>query len=160
MDLSSNIFKYKGMEKQYFAILLLLMPFSIKAQIQKPVIWSYAAKKISQTEVAIYLKATIDDGWHIYSSNQKGEGPVKTSFRFVSSKDFSLIGRVIEPKPVTKYEETFEMDISYFEKSVVFQQKVKLNRPITVVKGSLEFMACTDKQCLPAETINFSIPIK
>jgi len=139
---------------------IILTALSSNAQILKPVTWSYAAKKVSKNEAIIYLKATIDDSWHIYSINQTGEGPVKTSFKFIRSKDYALIGKVIEPKPITKYEDTFDMDISYFDKSVVFQQRVKLNKPVTVVKGSLEFMACNDRECLPAETINFSIPIK
>ncbi len=148
------------MKKYMVIVLILLASISSKAQILKPVTWSYAAKKISKSEAIIYLKAIIDDGWHIYSSKQKGEGPIKTSFRFITSKDYTLIGDISEPKPTSKYEETFEMDISYFEKSVVFQQRVKINKPVTVVNGSLEFMACNDRECLPAETINFSIPIK
>jgi len=148
------------MKKQIILTVIILTALSSNAQILKPITWSYAAKKISKSEAIIYLKAIIDDGWHIYSSKQKGEGPIKTSFRFITSKDYTLIGDISEPKPITKYEETFEMDISYFEKSVVFQQRVKLNKPVTVVKGSLGFMACNDRECLPSETINFSIPIK
>ncbi len=161
------------MKKYLIVILTLLATISSNAQILKPVTWSYAAKKISKTDAIIYLKVKIEDSWHIYASNQKGVGPVKTSFNFMPSRDYALIGKLIEPKPITKYEDTFEMDISYFEKSVVFQQKIKLKevlkknqgdtitRPAqVVVKGSVEFMACTNKECLPAETINFSIPIK
>ncbi|SDG04576.1 Disulphide bond corrector protein DsbC [Pedobacter terrae] len=130
------------------------------AQIEKPVTWAYSAKKISKTEAVIYLKATIDDRWHIYSQNVKDGGPVKTTFTFSPSKDFSLVGKTIEPKAIVKYESTFKMNVSYFEKSVIFQQKIKLNKATTVVKGVVEFMVCNDKQCLPPEEVEFSVPVK
>ncbi|PWS27937.1 sugar transporter [Pedobacter yonginense] len=130
------------------------------AQIEKPVTWSYAAKKISKTEAVLYIKANIEDRWHIYSQNIKDGGPVKTTFTFSPSKDFSLLGKTTEPKAIVKYESTFKMNVSYFEKSVVFQQKIKLNKAATVVKGKVEFMVCNDKQCLPPEEVEFSVPVK
>jgi DsbC/DsbD-like thiol-disulfide interchange protein len=130
------------------------------AQIETPVKWSYAAKKISSTEAVVFLKATMEDGWHIYSLNVKDGGPIKTSFTFAPSKAYSLIGKASEPKPVTKYEKSFSMNVSYFEKEVVFQQKIKLKLPnASVVKGKLEYMTCNDHKCLPPEDIDFSIPL-
>ncbi len=130
------------------------------AQIEKPVKWSYAAKKVSKTEAVLYIKATIDSKWHIYSQNIKDGGPVKTTFAFSPSKDFSLLGKTEEPKAITKYESTFKMNVSYFENAVVFQQKIKLNKAATAVKGKVEFMVCNDRQCLPPEEVEFSIPVK
>jgi thiol:disulfide interchange protein DsbD len=130
-----------------------------RAQIESPVKWSYAAKKINNDEAALFLKATIDPGWHIYSTAQKDGGPVKTSFSFVPSGDYTIVGTVSEPKPVSKYETAFGMDVSYFENSVVFRQKIRLNAATTVVKGSLKYMVCNDQKCLPPETVSFAIPI-
>lgn len=130
------------------------------AQIVKPVTWAYAAKKTSKTEAILYIKAKIDDNWHIYSQNMKDGGPVRTSFKFTPSKDFSLVGKTLEPKAITKYEETFGMNVSYFENQAIFQQKIKLNKAATTVKGKLEFMVCNDKECLPPDEVSFSIPVK
>ena len=130
------------------------------AQIESPVKWSYAAKKISSTEAVLFLRATIDDGWHIYALNLKDGGPIKTSFTFTPSKEYSLDGKTVEPTPVTKYEPTFKMDVTYFEKTVTFQQKIKLKSAnASVVKGKLEYMTCNDKKCLPPDDIDFSIPL-
>jgi DsbC/DsbD-like thiol-disulfide interchange protein len=52
------------------------------------------------------------------------------------------------------------MDVSYFEKSVVFQQKIKLKGKEATIKGQLEYMTCNDKQCLPPDDVEFSIPVK
>ncbi|WP_316735651.1 protein-disulfide reductase DsbD domain-containing protein [Pedobacter aquatilis] len=130
------------------------------AQIERPVTWSYVAKKVSKTEAVLYIKASIDDKWHIYSQNVKSGGPVKTTFAFVPSKDYSLVGKTAEPKAITKYENTFKMNVSYFENQVIFQQKIKLNKSTTAVKGKVEFMTCNDRECLPPEEVEFSIPVK
>src|SRR5471030_2902635 len=152
--------KNMKMKNLFFAAILLLISFGASAQIEAPVTWSYGAKKISATEAVVFLKATIQDGWHIYSLNVKDGGPIKTSFTFAHSPEYTLVGKPTEPKPVTKYESTFKMNVSYFEKEVVFQQKVKLNSPnASVVKGKLEYMTCNDHKCLPPEDIEFSIPL-
>lgn len=140
--------------------LVLVSAMGAFAQLENPVTWSYVAKKTSKTEATVYIKATIDEGWHIYSQNTKPGGPTKTVFTFAPSKDFSLIGKTMEPKPVTEYEKAFKMNVSYFANEVIFQQKVKLNRGTTVVKGTVEFGVCNDKQCLPPSEVAFSVPVK
>ncbi|NRF37456.1 protein-disulfide reductase DsbD N-terminal domain-containing protein [Pedobacter foliorum] len=137
----------------------LLLSLSASSQILNPVKWSYAAKRTSKTEAILYLKATIGDGWHIYSQSIAEGGPLKTSFSFNQAKDYKLIGKTLEPKAITKFEKSFEMNVSYFEKAVVFQQKVKLTGAKVRIKGILEFMVCNEQQCLPPETVEFSIPV-
>lgn len=140
--------------------LLLFTVFGATAQIETPVTWSYAQKKVSATEAIIYVKATIQDGWHIYSQNVKPGGPVKTTIKFAPSKDFTKVGATVEPKPLSKFEKVFDMNVGYFEHQVVFQQKVKLNKPETVVKGTIEFMVCDESKCLPPDEIQFSVQVK
>ncbi len=148
------------MRKLIFTIVAALFSLATYAQIQDPVSWSYAAKRTSATEATIYLKATIEDGWHLYSQFVNEGGPVKTTISFTKSSAFTLVGKTIEPKPITKHEKTFGMDVSYFEKSVVFQQKIKLKGKTGVVKGKLEFMVCDDHQCLPPTEVEFSVAVK
>jgi hypothetical protein len=148
------------MKKLILMAAAVVLTLGAYAQIEAPVKWSYAAKKISPTEAVVFLKATIEDNWHIYSLNVKDGGPIKTSFTFAPSKEYSLVGKPSEPKPITKYEKTFSMNVSYFEKEVVFQQKIKLKSPnASVVKGKLEYMTCNDHKCLPPDDIDFSIPL-
>lgn len=148
------------MKKLFSIITVMVICTGAFAQIETPVKWSYAAKKLSPTEAVVFLRATIQDGWHIYSLNVKDGGPIKTSFTFSPSKEYSIIGATSEPAAITKYEKAFSMDVSYFEKSVTFQQKIKLKSPnASVVKGKLEYMTCNDKKCLPPDDIDFSIPL-
>jgi hypothetical protein len=141
-------------------LIILFHSISLKAQILTPVRWSFGSKRISKTEAVLFMKATIDDGWHIYSQTVKDGGPVKTAFTFPSATTYSLIGNTAEPTPVTRYEKVFSMNVSYFEKSVIFQQKIKLKNGQVSVKGQLEYMTCNDRQCLPPEDIDFNISVK
>jgi DsbC/DsbD-like thiol-disulfide interchange protein len=148
------------MKKLGLIIVALMFAIGAFAQIEAPVKWSYAAKRVSPTEAVIFLKAAIQPGWHIYSQNVKAGGPIKTSFVFTPSKDFTLIGKTIEPKPTTKFEKVFKMNVSYFDNEVIFQQKIKLKSAnATSVKGKLEYMVCNNIKCLPPEEVSFTVAI-
>ena len=148
------------MKKVLLVIVALVMCAGAYAQIETPVRWSYAAKKLNDKEAIVFLKATIQPSWHIYSLNVKDGGPIKTSFEFTPSKLYAPVGKPTEPTPVTKYEKAFSMNVSYFEKEVVFQQKISLkSASATSVTGKLTYMTCNDKKCLPPEDVDFTIPL-
>jgi len=142
------------------ALVFFLAATGVSAQIERPVTWQFGAKKISNDEAVVFMKATMDNGWHIYSQHVEEGGPIKTSFTFTPSGDFTLIGKTAEPKPKVKHEEVFKMDVGYFDKEVVFQQKVKLKKGQTTVKGAVEYMACDAERCLPPDEVTFAIAVK
>jgi len=147
--------------KNLLLVIAVLFAAGAHAQILTPVHWSYAAKKTGANEATVLIRATMDDGWHIYSQYVKEGGPVKTSFTFPASKIYTVVGKTIEPTPITKFEKAFGIDVSYFEKTVTFQQKIKLKSATgATVKGQLEYMTCNDQKCLPPETVAFSVDIK
>jgi len=149
------------MKRICLVMMAMLLTVAAFAQIEAPVKWSYAAKKVSATEAIVLVKATIEPGWHIYSQNVKDGGPVATSFTFAPAKTYAALGKTAEPKSITKYEDAFKMNVSYFENSVVFQQKVKLKGAgATTVKGKVEYMTCNDRKCLPPDEVEFSISVK
>jgi thiol:disulfide interchange protein DsbD len=131
-----------------------------KAQILTPVHWNYGSKKIGRDEAVVFIKATIDDGWHLYSQFVKDGGPVKTTITFSLSPSYTLVGKTAEPKPVTRNEKVFNMDVSFFEHEVIFQQKIKLKTGQATVKGTLEYMTCNDQKCLPPDNLEFSVQVK
>ncbi|WP_374948456.1 protein-disulfide reductase DsbD N-terminal domain-containing protein [Mucilaginibacter sp.] len=148
------------MKKLFLVITALIVTVAAHAQVESHVRWSYVAKKTSATEATVFLKASVDNGWHIYSQNVKDGGPVKTTFTFTPSKDYMAIGKTIEPKPISKFEKVFGMNVGYFENSVIFQQKFKLkSAKAKTVAGKLEFMTCNDQKCLPPDEVTFSVPL-
>ena len=149
------------MKKLLLLIGVLMLSVVANARIETPVRWAHGSKRTSATETMILLRARIQPGWHIYSQIVNEGGPIKTSFTFASSKRYTLVGKTIEPTPKTKYEEGFKMNVGYFEKEVVFQQKIRIkSTSSTEVKGVLEYAVCNKIGCLPPEELAFNIPIK
>jgi len=130
------------------------------AQILKPVKWSYASKRINDNEAIVFIKATIEKGWHLYSQTVPDGGPEATSFSFSTSNDYKLKGKTSEPEPITRFENAFEMTLSYFENSVVFQQRITQVGGSPTVKGKVVYMVCNDMQCLAPDKVEFSLPVK
>ncbi|MCS3556149.1 MULTISPECIES: protein-disulfide reductase DsbD N-terminal domain-containing protein [unclassified Sphingobacterium] len=130
------------------------------AQIHAPVKWTVASKKLNNKEAMVFIKATIQKGWHIYSQDIKDGGPIPTSFNFSKAGDYTVVGKTAEPKPKVKHEEVFKMDVGYFTDEVIFQQKISLNKGSATVKGNVEWQACDASQCLPPEEYTFAVTIK
>ncbi|WP_025146515.1 protein-disulfide reductase DsbD domain-containing protein [Pedobacter jeongneungensis] len=141
---------------------LALLSTSASAQIFKPVKWSYASKRTGKNEAILFIRAVIDQGWHIYSQDMTaGSGPVKTSFQFVADKLYKLDGKVSEPQSKKVFDPNFNMVLEFLEGSVTFQQKIKLSSGTpTKVSGSVHFMVCDEERCLPPEDVKFSILVK
>jgi len=154
--------KFNFIKKPFvFLIIFVASLLSVHAQIYDPVSWSFETKKISDTEVDLIVKASIEKGWHIYSMQIPSEvGPVPTTIKFKVTNDFELVGATKEGKYVTKHDPNFDMELSFHEKTAVFTQKIKLKTNQSFkIKGTLESMVCNDEMCLPPEEIdlNFSI---
>jgi len=147
------------MKTLFVSMFGLLVSLHASSQILKPVTWSYAVKKTSATDATVFVKAAMQDGWHIYSLEPTVGGPVKTTFTFAHSKSFRLKGAVSGPAPKTKYESAFGVTVKYYEDTVVFQQKITLRSKTAIVQGTVQFMVCSAKQCIPPATTAFLIPV-
>lgn len=146
--------------------LLALLPIGISAQILKPVSWNFSAKAApdslnnqGEKTYMIHLTATIDPGWHVYAQ-QAGEGPIPTTISFEDNDHLNLIGEVEEKgDKISEFDKVFNSELNFFEKRVDFIQKVVVKRS-TVLKGTVAFMVCDDKQCLPPKDVPFSLELK
>ncbi|HEY6082212.1 MAG TPA: protein-disulfide reductase DsbD domain-containing protein [Chitinophagaceae bacterium] len=142
----------------FTACILLALPALVFAQTVNPVKWDFTAKKISEKVYEVHLKATIEPGWHIYAQDA-GEGPVPTSFTFTKNPLTALDGKVKEVgKKEKAFDKNFNSELKYYEHSVDFVQKVTVRGMVnTQLKGSLEFMVCNDRQCLPPRQEEFAL---
>ena len=149
--------------KIYIFLFLLMISYvsNLNGQNRNLVSWSYSSKQIGDHDFELTLTARIEDKWHIYSQFIGEGGPVPTSIKFKPSSDFDLAGKVIEtPFPKSKFEEVFNLNVVFFEKEVVFTQKIKLNTASATITGSVEFMLCNDNECQPPQTRDFTFNIK
>lgn len=148
------------LKRSLFLTVCILLFFSANAQLLKPVKWDYSAKRNNANEAVLTLTAYIEKGWHLYSQHIPENGPVPTSFKFNKSADYELAGTVNEGKPEEVYDPNFQMNLKYFSDKAVFTQKIKFKKNTeTKVSGTLEFMVCDNKQCLPPEDIEFTINV-
>lgn len=127
----------------------------------KMVSWNFTSKKIADNTYELRFTADIAGKYHIYAQNVGVEGPVPTSFTFTRNPLVELNGKVKEVgKMVKKHEEVWGGDVNYYEHKVEFVQVVKLKKKIkTNVGGSVEFMVCDDRECLPPAETPFKISI-
>ena len=150
------------MKKIIFFFATLFVIATASGQVQNPVHWVFSAKKMSSGNYEIHLTATIDKGWHVYSQTTPKDGPVPTSFKFTKNPLLSFEGVVKETGKMQQHNEPlFGVVVKQFSDKVDFVQTVKVKGNIkTSVTGSVEFMVCNDKQCLPPKTEQFSISLQ
>ena len=130
---------------------------------QNPVSWNFASKKISDGVYEIQATATIEQGWHLYSQEQPKDAIAQpTIFSFNKNPLLDYDGKVKEIGKLEKFKDR-ELNVSanQYSDKVIFVQKVKLKGKVkTNITGKLTYQTCNDKQCLPAKTVNLSIPLQ
>ena len=148
------------MKKIFTFLFLVLFAGFANAQINNPVLWSYSAKKIADKTYELHITATLTDNWHLYAQDA-GEGPEPTSFKFTPNPLISFDGKVKEVGKMEKsYDKNFNSVLKYYNNKVDFVQKVKVKSAVaTVVKGTVNFMVCNDRKCLPPKDVPFSISV-
>lgn len=145
------------MKKSLFSVLLLLLAVMTQAQIQEPVKFKTELKNVSADEVEIVFSATIDNGWHVYSTELGDGGPISATFNTEKLSGASLVGK-LKPvgKEVSAYDQMFEMKVRYFEHTAQFVQKLKLTGGNYQIEGFLEYGVCNDENCLPPTQVPFN----
>jgi thiol:disulfide interchange protein DsbD len=148
------------MKKIIVAMFLVLFAGFVNAQILSPVTWSYSAKKIADKTYELHITATIDGNWHLYAQDA-GEGPEPTTIAFTANPLITFEGNVKEVGKMEKsYDKNFNSVLKYYAKKVDFVQKIKVRTDIaTAVKGTVTFMVCNDRKCLPPRDVPFTINI-
>ncbi len=144
--------------KRLIYLVALLMTFGISnAQMLNPVHWEFSSKDVSETEKELHFKAKIDDHWHVYAMELPEDGPNPTSIEFKTMEGAELIGKVTTTSPmITKYDDMFGMEISWYEKEVDFVQRIKITGETYTIDGYVRYMACDDQSCLPPSNEEFS----
>lgn len=148
--------KIRGM-KHIIALFTFLFSITLSAQILEPVKWEFQSEKISENEYQLKFIALVDENWAIYSQNIPDDGPIPTSFNFDESDTYTLVNNVVESdeNKVTKHDSVFNMTLSKFYNKAEFTQIVKLSNTEANITGTLNFMTCDDKRCLPPADVPF-----
>lgn len=124
--------------------------------------WKFESKKLADKKYEVKLIATVKNPWHIYSTTTPDGGPLPTKISFSKNPLASLDGNVKEVgKLETHFEDVFDVDTKFFNNKVEFVQVVNVKgNAKTNIAGSVEYMTCNDKECLPPKSVPFSIALK
>lgn len=150
-------------------LLSLLMTCAVWAAPPQPAHWTISAPA-PETAVArgaqirIKVSVDIDEGWHIYSLKKLEDGPIPTTVQLPKDQPaFRQTGPVEAPPPVSRYEETFQMQVESYEEEVEFLIPVEVANDApagaAVLKIEARYQSCDNKQCLPPRTVKLELPL-
>ncbi|WP_162128083.1 protein-disulfide reductase DsbD family protein [Flavobacterium phycosphaerae] len=148
------------MNKLVTALLLLLAIANTNAQIVKPVKWTSKIEKTADAEFNLVMTGKIDDEWHVYSQFTPADGPLPAEFKFEDAKgNYELVGKTKESPYKKQFNDVFGVDEYYFEKQVVFTQKVKIINPkLTSIKVKIDYQVCKQACINDKKDFTFDIP--
>ena len=123
---------------------------TVQAQLQSPVHFKSELKTGKGAEAEIVFTATIDKGWHVYSTDLGQDGPIEATFNVVKMDGAEKVGKLTpQGKVIKKYDEMFGMELKFFEDKVTFVQKIRFTKPQYAIDCYLEYGACNDQSCMP-----------
>jgi thiol:disulfide interchange protein len=138
------------MGKRLFQLFLVLFfTQQAHAQLLEPVKWEMSSSQSGINEYILIFKATIDEGWKVYSKDVPEEGPLPTVLVFDElPPGVELVG---EQEELGRMEEAVEplfknQVIKFYHKRLTLRQKVKISGN-TTIKGYVDYMSCDDRQC-------------
>jgi len=132
------------------------------AQVQNPVKWSFKQTKLGAGEYELQFSATIEKGWHLYSTTIPEGGPIATAFHFSDSTGFVINGKTSTSKaPIVVFDKTFNMNLEYFGNEVIFKKLVNVkDNSLKTISGYVEYMSCNDETCTPPTEEEFTFQLE
>ena len=142
------------MKKTLTILALVLSALTVTAQMQDPVHFRSELKTISDTEAELLFSATIDAGWHVYSTGLGNDGPIAATFHADKMEGAKTVGSLkARGKEQKVFDKLFDMEVRYFENAVTFVQKIQFTKPQYDIECYVEYGACNDQMCMPPSTI-------
>ena len=141
----------------FYWLLSVLLALPALAQIQEPIKFKTEWKQNSDSEAEIIFNATIDKGWHVYSTELEEGGPISASFNIDQIQGAETIGKLTPVgNEINEMDPIFGMKVRYFKDKATFIQKIKITDKNYSIKGYLEYGACNDENCLPPTSVDFN----
>ena len=121
-----------------------------EAQFASPVHITSELKELKGGEAELVFAATIDPGWHVYSTDLGNDGPISATFNVVKMDGAETVGKLqARGKEIRQYDNLFGMELRWFENAVTFVQKIRFTKADYDIDCFVEYGACNDESCLP-----------
>ena len=119
-----------------------------------PVHFTSQLKTLEGDKAELVFSATIDAGWHLYSTGLGDDGPISASFNPVKMDGVETIGKLqARGKEIKQFDKMFGMELRWFEKAVTFVQEIRFTKPDYDIDCYLEYGACNDEMCMPPSQV-------
>ena len=147
------------------SLLLGLIVLTVQGQMVDPVHFSTQLNMLKGDEGEIVFSATIDEGWHVYSTDLGNGGPISATFNAVKMEGVETVGK-LKPRGhvIKQYDKLFDMEVLFFEKTAQFVQRVRFTQQKYSIDCYLEYGACNDEMCMPPTEVAFkassNLPLK
>lgn len=144
------------MRKLNFTLFFMLLSVAVHAQMMNPVHFKSELKTLDDATAEILFTATIDNGWHVYSTDLGQDGPIEATFNTVKLEGAELVGKLQPRGKITEqFDQMFGMKLRFFEKEGTFVQKIRFTKPKYTIDVYLEYGACNDEMCMPPTQVAF-----
>lgn len=144
------------------------MSFSSLAQLspqhnfEQPVTWQLKAERVSDNQVQLIFKSTVEDGWYVYSQKTEDGGPIPLEFNYEEDNNaYTLEGETSELAEKVKAgkEPLFDnIDVVKLYGDGEFKQLITIKDTTKKLKGEFSFQTCKEV-CLPPENIEFALDL-
>ena len=136
------------------SLLAVIFSISVRGQMVDPVHFTSQLKMLDGGEAEIIFSATVDPGWHVYSTDLGNDGPISATFNAVKMDGVETVGKMRPRGNVVKqYDKMFDMELRFFEHKAMFVQKVRFTKPQYTIDCYLEYGACNDEMCMPPSQV-------
>lgn len=127
------------------------------AQILNPINWTTSIEMTSETKGVIKFAATIEDGWHLYSTTLPDDGPNPTTVTYDKLEGVELVGDLTPSRPAPEtVDVVFNLKLGWWTDNVTLSQEFKLTSASYAVEGYLSYQGCNDESCIPPTKEYFS----
>ena len=137
-------------------MLVCILPMTALAQTENPVKWSHSVTEKGDGIYTVQVKATIDEGWHIYDSKYEFN---PTTLEFTLGEGITLEGNLREmTEAKVHFDDLFGMNIGEYETEAVFEQDIKATKSGDV-KVAISYQACNIGTCLSPATDEITVSV-
>lgn len=153
--------------RRYILTIAMIVTAMLAAMAQRPVHvhWTTDIQTVSPSEGILRWTADIDEAWHIYGMEMPATAddavtPQLTEFNIEPFKGLELVGSVTaSPAAKIEFDSALKLNLPMWEHKVVFEQRFRLADGATgaELRGTVQYMACTDKSCTPPATEEFDL---
>lgn len=148
----------------YLSLLMLIFLSTGSVDAQSPAKWSLKVEGDKSTFASgdatrATLRADLEEGWHLYAMEQPPGGPIATTIKTPKDSAYAIAGPISSGDPISQFDSNFNIDTKFFKTNAEFDIPLEFSTSIDADKIELDvrFQLCTDKLCLPPQTVRVSM---